>query len=480
MDSKKPVSITSLPDEEAAGPGWKRRVVAFYKKHRWPVVALVLVLAGLIIFVVLSSRKKSTVEAEEPILVSVHVAKVERESIAAEVTALGTIFARREATVSSKIAGQIKTMALLKNKPVHEGEVIATLEARDVQAQRAEAAAAVEEARVNLRNVTGGTIPQTAAQDEKAVRDARANVANASAVYQRRLKLYEEGGISKKDLDASELARTTAENDLRLAEATARLHALTMNPNDRRVAEAKLKQSEDRLAGLDTQLSYAVIRAPLSGVIAEQFQFQGDFAAAGAKLVAIDDASEVIVKAPVADTVAARLKVGDTARVYPQSLPGEEVVGVISLVSKASDPQSRTVEVWVNLKNEEGRLRADSAAKVVVATQAASNVIVVPIAAVTLDASTEDTGTVMIVDEDSVAHETKVTVGIRAKDKMEITSGLKGGETVVIEGNYALPDETKVEIAADEKEGDQSDEDKGPNKPNKEDKEEKDKSGDKK
>lgn len=464
MDSKKPVSITTVADEQADGTTWKTRVVAVYQRHRWPVVAALLILVGLIVFLVLASRKKSTVEAEEPIVVSVRVAKVERDSIAAEVTALGTIFARKEATVSSKIAGQIKTMALLKNKPVREGDIIATLEARDIQAQRAEAAAVVDEARTNLRNVTGGTIPQTAAQDQKALRDARANLANATVVYERRLKLFEQGGISRKDLDASELARTTAENDFRLAEATARLHALTMSPNDRRVAEAKLKQSEDRLAALDTQLSYAVIRAPLSGVIAEQFQFQGEFAAAGAKLFAIDDVSEVIVKAPVADTVAAQLKIGDTARVYPQSLPGEELVGVISLVSKASDPQNRTVEVWVNLKNEDGRLRADSAAKVVVATNAASDVIVVPAAAVTLDASTENTGTVMVVDENSIAHETKVTVGIRAKDKMEVTSGLQGGETVVIEGNYALPDETKVEIAADEKEGDQSDEEKSPEK----------------
>jgi len=465
MDKK--VSITTLPEDHSADDGQKSRVVAGYRRYRLPVILALLILLALIVFLVVYGRKKPAAEEEEAVVVSVRVAMVARESIAAEVTALGTIFARKEATVSSKIAGQIKTMALLKNKLVHEGDVVATLEARDVQAQRAEAASAVDEARTNLRNVTGGTIPQTAAQDEKALRDARANLANARAVYERRLKLYVEGGIAKKDLDASELARTTAENDLRLAEATARLHAATMSPNDRRVAEAKLKQAEDRLAALDTQLSYATIRAPLTGVIAEQFQFQGEFAAAGAKLFAIDDVSEVIVKAPVADTVAAQLKAGDTARIYPQSLPGEEFVGVISLVSKASDPQNRTVEVWVNLKNEDGRLRADSAAKVVVATQAASNVIVVPVAAVTLDASTENTGTVMVVDENSVAHETKVTVGIRAKDKMEITSGLKGGETVVVEGNYALPDETKVEVAADEKEGDQSEDEKSSEKKDK-------------
>ena len=460
MQNEKRENLATLTEEQRP-TSLGRRMLVLREGQRWKIVAILLALLAVIGFLVLSSKKKTAAEEEEPIVVSVKVAKAERGPIAAEVTALGTIFPRKEATVSSKISGQIKQMALLRNKSVREGDVLATLEARDIQAQRAEAAAALEEARTNLHNVLAGTIPQTAAQDEKALRDARANEANARAVYERRLKLFEQGGISKKDLDASQLALTTAENDLRLAEATARLHVATMSPSDGRVAEAKVKQAEDRLAGLDTQLSYATIRAPFSGVIAEQFQFQGEFASPGGKLFNIDDVSEMIVKAPVADTVATQLKVGDTAKVLPQHLPGEELVGVISLVSKASDPQSRTVEVWINLKNEGGRLRADSAAKVVVATQSASDVVIVPASAVTLEATNADEGIVMVVDDKSIAHETKVTVGIRTKDKMEITSGLKGDETIVVEGNYALPDKTKVEIAEDEKESDKSEEDKG-------------------
>ena len=51
----------------------------------------------------------------------------------------------------------------------------------------------------------------------------------------------------------------------------------------------------------------------------------------------------------------------------------------------------------------------------------------------------------MVVDAQNVAHETKVKIGIRTPDKIEIVEGLQGGETVVVEGNYALPDKTKVE-----------------------------------
>src|SRR5712692_6338608 len=295
MRNEKAPSITTVQEPEPVRSSWRERVPILREKRGWPIIAAVLVILIVIVVWLWPSKKQSAADEEANVVVSVHVAKAERESIAAEVTALGTIFPLQEATVSSKIASQIKQMALLRNKAVRAGEVLAVLEARDVQAQRAEAAAAAQEARVNLRNVTGGTIPQTAAQDEKALRDARANVANARSVYERRLRLYEQGGISKKDLDASQLSLTTAENDLRLAEATSRLHATTMSPNERAASEARLKQAEDRLATIETQLSYATIRAPFSGVVNEQFQFQGEYASPGGKLFTIGDVSEVIV-----------------------------------------------------------------------------------------------------------------------------------------------------------------------------------------
>jgi multidrug efflux pump subunit AcrA (membrane-fusion protein) len=92
------------------------------------------------------------------------------------------------------------------------------------------------------------------------------------------------------------------------------------------------------------------------------------------------------------------------------------------------------------------------AAQVTVAANAKSESIVVPTSAVTLEASNAEDGTVMVVDDASVAHETKVKVGIRSGDKTEITEGLQGGETVVVEGNFSLPDGSKVEVAQGDEE----------------------------
>ena len=439
---------TSAADYEAKPrAGLSERALRLGRRGILFALLFVAALAVLIFWLFTGKKESSAAEEAEDIVVSVHVAKADRQPIASEVTVVGTIFPRKEATVSAKLAAPIKTMPLVRNKTVREGDVIATLESRDLQAQRAEAANALEEAKLNERGLATGAIPQTNAQDEKALRDARATVANARAIYERRKTLYDQGGISKKDLDASQLALTTAESDLRLAESTARLHATATQPNDRALAASRVAQAQQHLASLETQLSYATIRAPFSGVITEQFQFEGEFASPGGKLFTIGDLSEVIVKAPVADTVAAQLKVGETAKVFPQELPGEEMVGAISLVSKGSDPQSRAVEVWVNLRNEGGRLRADSAAKIILTTSKTEDAIVVPAAAVTLDETTGNEGKVMVVDDDSIAHETKVTVGIRTLDRVEITSGLKGGESVVVEGSYALPDGSKVMIS---------------------------------
>lgn len=397
-------------------------------------------------------RSSSSAETAVTPVVSVRVAKVEKETIFAPVGAVGTIFPREQASVAAKISAQIKTMGLLKNKLVKAGEVIAVLESRDLVAQRNEAIAALNQERANERSVTTGTIPQTNAQDQKALRDAQTQLTTARATYERRSVLYRQGGISTKDLEASRMELTTAENELRLAEQTVVLRAKSLNPNDRALAAARVQAAQQHVATLDAQLSYAVIRSPITGIVTDQFQYQGEFAVAGGKLINIADLSEVIVKAPFSDTVAAQLKVGDPAKVTPTDTTAEEMSGQITLISRSSDPLNRTVEVWVTLANGAGRLRVNGAAQVTAATLTKHDAFVIPAAAVTLDATNANEGTVMIVDAKNIARETRVTVGIRTTDKVEITEGLLGGETVIIEGNFALADGTKVEVVPDKPE----------------------------
>jgi len=348
-------------------------------------------------------------EAAQPV-VSVRVAKAEIGSIAQPIELVGTITSRQEATISSKISAQIAHMPLLKNRVVRAGEVLAELEARDLGAQRNEATAAL-----------------TTAKD--AIPPAEAALENARRTYDRRKELYAKGGISKKELEASQLDVANAAGALK-------------------TANSKVAEAVSHRASLDAQVGYSVIRAPFDGIVTDQFAHEGDFAGSGSKLLTVADTSTVIVKAPLSDERAARVHPGDLATIEPDDLPGTALQGKVSLVGRAADPQSRSVEVWVTLPNPDGRLRPNGAARLTLASSAAGNAVIVPTPAVALDATNATGGAVMVVDAKSVAHEVRVTIGAHDRTRTQITSGLHGGETVVTEGNYGLPDGTKVTVAA--------------------------------
>jgi multidrug efflux pump subunit AcrA (membrane-fusion protein) len=430
-------------------PNQPRR--AWWRERRmiYAAGAILIVIAAALVW---RSCHKSGDEGEGGPVVSVQTAKAERGTIANEISTVATLSPIREATIMPKLSAQIARMPLMTNRSLHAGDVIAVLESRDLTAQHAEAASALQEAETSATAVTNGNVPLTNAQDAKSVRDAKAALDNAERTVERRKVLFDQGGISKKELEASQLAVTNAEDDLHLAEASTSLHHGVLNPGDVAVAESKVRQAHQHLANLDAQLGYTEIRAPFDGVITAQFQYQGDMANPSGKLVTIADPSTLIAKMQIAEETATRLNAGDAVRVLPDDLPGQTFTGTISLVGRAADQQSRSVEVWVMVANPAGRLRANGVARVVISAQATTNAVIVPSSAVTLDATNGNSGTVMVVDSKSIAHEVHVTVGIRSGGRAQITSGLAGGETVVTEGNYGLPDGTKVIVpSADEK-----------------------------
>src|SRR5439155_20955366 len=112
-----------------------------------------------------------------------------------------------------------------------------------------------------------------------------------------------------------------------------------------------------------------------------------DFASARTTILTIADTSAVIVKARLSLDASMHVRAGDAATIRPDSMPGVTLQGTVSLVGSAADPQSRAVELWITLPNPDGRLRPNSAARVTVNSGGVANAVVVPTAAVTLDAT---------------------------------------------------------------------------------------------
>jgi cobalt-zinc-cadmium efflux system membrane fusion protein len=158
------------------------------------------------------------------------------------------------------------------------------------------------------------------------------------------------------------------------------------------------------------------------------------------------DLSVVTARAQVPEAQVSQVHAGQACRFFPADASMVPTAGRVTVMSRAVDPQRRTVEVWCEIPNAGGKLRAAVFGDVRIAT-GTSNGVVVPQPAVQFNEGTRS-GAVMVVDDKKIAHKRDVETGETQNGKVQILKGLKAGETVIIEGGYGLPDGTEVSLGA--------------------------------
>ena len=139
---------------------------------------------------------------------------------------------------------------------------------------------------------------------------------------------------------------------------------------------------------------------------------------------------------------------------------GEPVSGKVIVVSTATDPNSTTVQVWVQADNPGERLRAGQSVNVSIIARTIDGATLVPGSAILADE--EGATIVKVVDDKNIAHVRPVQVGARDQDMVQVT-GVEPGERVIKEGGVGLEDKAQVRImkpgekAAGEKDEDEKD-----------------------
>src|ERR1019366_388807 len=129
----------------------------------------------------------------------------------------------------------------------------------------------------------------------------------------------------------------------------------------------------------------------------------------------------------------------------------DPIEGKVTVVSRALDPNSTTVEVWVQAKNPQGRLRPGTSVQVSMLARSVPNSMVIPAVAV-LTAPDGSSYVMVVVSEnrgsDNRAHQKTVKTGIRQGDQVQILDGLAEGDRVIASGAYGLPDNTRIRVEA--------------------------------
>jgi HlyD family secretion protein len=250
--------------------------------------------------------------------------------------------------------------------------------------------------------------------------------------------------LPRKDFDQAAVAVIQAKAQYEIAQKHLAALEAAGKKDQLKSAKGQLAAAQGKYAGAAAQLSYSEIHSPIDGVITERPLYPGEMAPAGQPLLVVMDTSTVIAKVHIPQEAAAVIKRGDSATL---TAPGDvKITGKVTVVSPALDPNSTTVEVWVEAANPKGVLRPGTTVNVQMAARAVNDAVLVPAPA--LLKTPEGENVVMIAGNDGRAHQTNVEIGIREDDHVQITKGLNGGESVIVRGGYGLPDKTKVTTSA--------------------------------
>jgi Cu(I)/Ag(I) efflux system membrane fusion protein len=185
------------------------------------------------------------------------------------------------------------------------------------------------------------------------------------------------------------------------------------------------------------------IRAPIDGYVGKRTAQAGLFVSPGQELFEIADLSTVWVVADVSESEIARLRMGQKATITLQALPGQAFVGRVSFIYPVVNPATRTVQVRVEVKNPGLRLRPGLFADVVLDVGAVHGLVIPSEALV----ETGDAQYAFVAQPGGRFEPRKVTVGVRAGDRVQILHGLSAGERVVTTANFLIDSESRLRAA---------------------------------
>ncbi len=394
--------------------------------------ALVVVMAAGMLFSGCSA--KGEVEASPTVTVQVDAA--EKGPIQHKVITDAVLYPRDQAAIVPKIVSSIKKWNVDKGSHVKAGQLLGELENQDLTGAAMKSQGGYAQAEVTYQMTV-----QKSAQDLKF---AKQTLDSAQKFYDGRAALYKEGAVSAKDLDDAAVALSQAKNT----------YDLSQKQYDLKVSEGARDAAKGETDNANAVLSYTKITSPIDGVVTDRPNYPGETPAAGTPIITVMDLSQIVARAHVAQLEAASLKVGNPATI---TIPGQAAVvkGKVTLVSPAVDPNSTTVEVWVQAPNPKGSLRPGTSVRVAMVAETVAQAVVIPQAA--LLTSPDGVNTVIVLDSDNTPSKKRVKVGIRDSEAktVQVTDGLQGGERVVTVGAFELANEedpilakTKIQVQA--------------------------------
>lgn len=482
------------------------------KTRRWWLWGLVSVLVvALVVAAVIKGRQK-------PKGTKVAVEAVQKRTIKEIVSASGKMYPEVEVKISSDVSGEIVELFVEEGDTVKQGQLLAKVDPDAYQSIVERTEASLDQSRAQLANVRSGVSSADAQIDQARaqIRQIEAQITNQKNIHQRNTQLLKDGVVSQADFEASQAQLRVLEGNLASAQANLKVAQAAWQASKEQVSasEFMVKAAEATLKESKTSLRRTAIYAPMNGIVSllnvkKGERVVGTAQMSGTELLRIANFNFMEVQVEVSENDVLRVARGNKVEIEVDAYPDRKFTGYVTHIASsaantatttaaATTSQATNFIVKIRVDNEsyqdllqKGKrfpFRPGMSASVNINTNTVSDVLTVPIQAVTVrekedkdnqkanikkemntNAGDEEENldkesiqeVVFVLAADSVAMR-KVITGVQDDSHIQILTGLKEGEKVV-SGTYTaisktLQNGSKVEVVEMNKlyEGDDS------------------------
>ncbi len=434
---------------------------------------------------------------EEPDLTAVEVQHAEAGSIKSELVYAGQVQPNETVDVTSKLSGQVESIFFDLGDKVNKGDVLFTLDKKDIQdqikqleAQLKISNASVSSAQTSLAQVNGGQSETqilsmktalenaaTALDNAKiqmdnaklAVETSKANLDDVTKNYENMKVLYNAGTISKNDFDSVELGYTQAQkgydqavnsyNQAQLgltqsqtaydqAQESYNIYVNkitqeneTSAKNGVNTAIASRQSVQTQLSILRSTLNDTSVRSPITGTISKKNISETNMVSAQSAPFTIVDMSKVTVDVQVSERVINLISQGQSVDVYIPTISDNVITGTIRNISPSAD-NTRTYPVKIEIDNSSGIIKPGMFAEIHFVESQKDNTIVVPRSTVIENESEK----YIYVVSDGKAIKKVVVTGVDNGESIEILQGAEMGDNIIVKGQAYVTNGEDVNV----------------------------------
>ncbi len=242
-----------------------------------------------------------------------------------------------EVDVGFKISGRIVSRSFEEGQWVEKGQVLAKLDDEDLRNRLDVARATLNSAQARLSKLLAGSRPEEIRQAEATMNQAKSDLENKEAHYERLKPLFERGVVPKDTLDTAESAFKMAKAAFESAREAYLLVKEGPRKEDIEDAKAQVEQARATVRLDETQLSYTTLYAPISGVVLVRSGEIGEVVNPGTPILTMADVKNVWLRAYIPEIDLSKVKWDQEVMVTTDLLPKKTYKGRISFISSQAE-----------------------------------------------------------------------------------------------------------------------------------------------